>query len=312
LVSGHHRQWHCFTAGTLTSSAGGGNVSNTGTPVAGQLASWTGSQNIQGIDVAFAHGRFEYVSATQCKFAPYNGGVIKINGSLFAIPSAGIAGLANTSVFVNGTAAQNLVANTTYWVFAFSNAGVVTGDFRTAATHGVSSAARNTGTEILTGDDTRTLIGMVRTNASAQFQNDEANRLVISWFNRINLSLVGAIVASASNATTSIVELSTAGRVNFLTWAGEAVHGSCGGLVQCSNLGSTSNWNVAMDGTNWVQQQSSGQSHYAANSFVAVNVAGVVSPPPSEGFHYLTLMGWRGGAAATCTFNYSVAGMIRG
>ena len=93
-------------------------------------------------------------------FKPYNGNFIKINGTNYTIPNAGIAGLANTGVFVNGVAGQNLAATTDYWVFAFINGGVVTADFRTAATHAPSTTAGNEGVEILTGDDSRTLIGL--------------------------------------------------------------------------------------------------------------------------------------------------------
>jgi hypothetical protein len=41
-----------FTAGTLAASGGGGNVSNSGTPTSGQLASWINANQIQGITVA--------------------------------------------------------------------------------------------------------------------------------------------------------------------------------------------------------------------------------------------------------------------
>jgi hypothetical protein len=48
-----------FSGGILTAAASGGNVSNAGTPVAGQMAVWTGTQNIQGLEANFAHGRFD-------------------------------------------------------------------------------------------------------------------------------------------------------------------------------------------------------------------------------------------------------------
>ena len=89
-------------------------------------------------------GRLAFVSATVLSYLPFNGGTIKIGGFLFDIPVAGIAGLANTAVFVNGVAAQNLAANTVYYVYAFNNGGAVTADFSTTG-HATSSTLATLG-----------------------------------------------------------------------------------------------------------------------------------------------------------------------
>ena len=144
-----------------------------------------GPQGLPGTGAVTGAGRLTFVSSTTLAFKPYNGNFIKINGTNYMIPNAGIAGLANTAVFVNGVAGQNLAATTDYWVFAFINGGVVTADFRTAATHAPSTTAGNEGVEILTGDDSRTLIGLVHTfGASAIFVDSATQRFVVSWFNR--------------------------------------------------------------------------------------------------------------------------------
>lgn len=151
-------------------------------------------------------GRLEYVSNTALRFVPYNGNQIKINGAFNTIPNAGIAGLGNSSVcFVNGTAGQSLIANTVYWIFAFSNSGVVTADFRTAATHGPSSTAGNEGVEILTGNDTRTLIGLVRTVTAGTFANSSTQRHVASWFNPPARKLEGNTVINTATASGTAV-----------------------------------------------------------------------------------------------------------
>jgi hypothetical protein len=117
------------------------------------------------------------------KFAPYMGDRIKINGNIYLIPAAGIVGLSTTSVFVNGVAGQNLVNNTFYYVYCFSNAGVLTADFSTTG-HVTSATVNNVGTEIKSGDDTRSLIGVIQTAGSTQFYDQNSNRYVRSWFNR--------------------------------------------------------------------------------------------------------------------------------
>jgi hypothetical protein len=178
-------------------------------------------------------GRLMFLSATALKLAPYNGALIKINGSLFAIPSGGIAGLANTGVVVNGAAGQNLAAATVYYVYAFINAGIVTADFSTAG-HAASSTSGNLGVEVKAGDDTRTLIGMVRTNASAQFADSPAQRFVLSWFNRRNRQATNN-VDGATITSQAMVEVNPSRRVEYLSWSDE----------DCLHLGSGTADNTA-------------------------------------------------------------------
>jgi len=169
-------------------------------------------------------GKLTWVSATALKFAPCNGNKIKINGTIYTIPNAGIAGIANTGVFVNGTGASNLAASTVYWVFAFDNSGTVTADFCTAATHAPSTTAGNEGVEILTGNDTRTLIGLIRTNASSQFVDTPAQRFVRSWFNSCPVQLASASYNGATTTSTTVVELNASNsRIEYVLWNGEAI-----------------------------------------------------------------------------------------
>ena len=159
----------------------------------------------------------------QLAFKPYNGNFIKINGTNYTIPNAGIAGLANTAVFVNGVAGQNLAATTDYWVFAFINGGVVTADFRTAAAHTPSTTAGNEGVEILTGDDSRTLIGLCHTfGASAIFVDSATQRFVVSWFNRRRRHLLNTFTATRTTTSNVQIELNSEIRCEFVIWNEDA------------------------------------------------------------------------------------------
>jgi len=162
-------------------------------------------------------------SATLLTFTPFNGDRIKINGTVFAIPTAGIAGLANTSVFVNGTGASNLAANTLYYVYAFSNAGTVTADFSTTS-HATSTTAGNVGVEIKSADNTRTLIGMIRTNASSQFADSTSQRFVLNWFNRRTIIARASYTDDRSVTGTTYTEGNTELRPEILVWSGEPIH----------------------------------------------------------------------------------------
>lgn len=258
-------------------------------------------------ETAMAAGRLTYVSATALKFAPYNGGKLKISGVLFDVPPTGITGLGNTSVYVNSTAAQNLAADTTYLVSAFNNGGVLTANFvAPAAGHSASTTAGNVGTEIITGADGFSLIGMCRTNASSQFQDDDANRFVLSWFNRRNIHFAGANTAGAVTTSTVATELGAVYRANFLTWGDESI--SCGLTGSMYNL-NAGNYLIAQAAINSLTAVIAVGGHSViADAFVPVGGAGAVLA--SEGFHFLTPVSFVGGG--TGVFHYSVNGMVRG
>lgn len=254
-------------------------------------------------------GRLEYVSATALSFKPYNGDRIKINGVPYVIPSAGIVGLANTNIFKEGVAAQNLTASSTYLVFAFINSGTVTADFRLmpTATHAPSATAGNVGVEILTGNDTRTLIGMCRINASSQFQNDAANRFVISWFNRRNIALQGAALSNVTTSSVPLVELSGAtSRINFVTWADEAVIANVTGYSNNSGTG-----------FGWAVLTSDGIANLVSD-YTGHNSGGGLTAPVSntgivnfiEGFHDIRVAVQV--STGTSTYSLTITGTVKG
>jgi hypothetical protein len=185
-------------------------------------------------------GQLTFTSTAALAFKPYKGDTLKINGVVMQIPSAGIAGLgAPTSVFLNGVAAQTLVAATTYFIYAFSNAGTVTADFSTTG-HSASATAGNVGIEIKTGDDTRSLIGMVRTGATVIYASDLQTA---SWFNRrpkVALQSQSVVAASTTVASTAI---------SFVTWATDAFMIMCyGGVTSSAGPANTSHQN-RLDGS---------------------------------------------------------------
>lgn len=194
-------------------------------------------------------GRLTFSSATALFFKPYNGDVIKINGVILQIPSAGIAGCGNpNSVFLNGTGAQTLGASTFYYVYAFSNSGTVTCDFRTGA-HSASATAGNIGTEILTGDDTRTLVGMIVTNGSSQYQNSATCICVVSWFNRRGLAGQSNFSTTRTSTSTSFAEINSEIRVTFLLWSDESISVGIIGAFYVSSLNDLGSTSIGFNGT---------------------------------------------------------------
>ena len=252
-------------------------------------------------------GRLVYVSASALSFAPYNGDRIKINGVIYPIPSAGIAGLANTSVVVASTPGQNLAASTTYTIFAFNAGGVITANYIAGTSHATSATAGNVGTEIYPAADSMTLIGMVRTNASSQFVDTAANRSVLSWFNRRNIDARGANTAGAITVSTTAVALTAAANVLFLTWGEEAVALGVEGTSSSSVDHGVNGSNIYLDGPGQLPQgvlcNCGGIGAFGSNS-------GSICVTATEGFHTISPMGYVLGG--TGSFYIACSAMIRG
>jgi hypothetical protein len=186
-----------------------------------------------------------YVSATQIKFAPYKGASVQIAGTIYAIPAAGITA-ANTAVLINGVSG-NLAASTTYYVYLANISSTLTVDFSTTG-HSTDTTAGNVGIEIKTGDNTRSLIGMIRTNTSSQFFDDNVSNFgVATWFNKRKRILQGAnsgTITGIGAGSPTIFFTS----LNALNWANEPP------MLHLSGIGSddTANAiflaNVSLDG----------------------------------------------------------------
>jgi len=172
-------------------------------------------------------GYLSWAGTTQLAFKPYGGNAIRIGGAILTIPAAGIAGLgAPTSVYVNGVAGQALAVGTLYYIYAFNNAGVITADFSTTVGHSTSATAGNVGTEIKTGDDSRTLIGMVLTGTGPIYS---AGFTTLSWFNRRNKSNYVSTSGGLVQATQG-----------FCTWGDESVALSYEGYLAANAISNNS------------------------------------------------------------------------
>lgn len=251
-----------------------------------------------GAGVSAANGQcfLSYVSATQIKLSPRGGDGVRIAGTSYTIPSAGITA-ANTSVFVNGVAASNLAVNTTYLVCLFNNAGTRTIDFITTLTHVPDTAAGNVGVEIKNADNTRTVVGMVRTNASAQFVNSPSQRFVRTWFNKDVLDLTGADIVSFATASATYIEISTSKRVEWVQWATDVANITLIGVCNSSVAGGLASATIGIDGTTASAPETGTQSGGAG---YRGSVATTYTSTLSDGYHFaVPLGGAAGGGTAT-------------
>jgi hypothetical protein len=196
----HPTFWTPLAPSLATQPEAEGGVENTKYMSALRTAQAIAALTAQSTPITPKDGRLIRTSATQLKFSPFAGNKIKINGNIYDIPTGGIAGLANTGVFVNSVAGQNLAASTVYKVYAQITAGVVTGHFNTVG-HRPSQASGNEGVEVgwdgATEFPNLTLIGIIRTNSSSQFVDTATQRFVRTWFNRAAMPLRNHLTAEA-------------------------------------------------------------------------------------------------------------------
>ncbi|WP_315734148.1 hypothetical protein [Bradyrhizobium sp. SZCCHNR1093] len=257
-------------------------------------------------------GRFVYSSATACKFMPRNGDLVRVNGSVYRLPSGGVT-FPNTGVNIDGTGTGNLAPSTLYYAYLMNVGGVLTPSFSTTG-HATSATAGNSGTEIKTGDDTRTLVGMVYTDASGQFYTN----LVASWFNRRTRVLSGPLLSSIASPSGYFQEIAPAtgpsapgARCYFLVWSDEPV--VQGSTMLNYSTSATTNMGCQMGyaaGGNAAAAVGPSTVQYTntANNQCVSAVAALVC---TEGLFYGTVLGGNNAGSATVSGQVTVSG-IRG
>jgi hypothetical protein len=301
LVLTQNQGMHCQSDGTnytcmLGVGAGGGSgtVTNIATtyPVSGGPITATGTLTYAG---PINCGRLAFSSTTALTFTPFMGDLIRINGAVFQIPSAGIAGGANTSVFVNGTGASNLAASTVYYVYAFSNSGTVTFDFRTDGNgHLPDNTAGNIGTEVrvssgTTRDSTRTLIGLIKTSAASQFVDSATQRYTRSWYNEKPFS--AAMTPSGTFTGAASAEINSPNnRLEFVAWNDDLVNFSVGGQVYNGATGQSSYVQVSFNGST-AETGGGGGVSASLNADLPIGISGYKTGL-TEGYNYAAIFGF--------------------
>lgn len=242
-------------------------------------------------------GRLEFSSGTLLKFNPYNGRYLPVKtGGVWQLRDIGSGGISSGnpttgSNFVNGVGSQALVANTTYLVTVFDNSGTLTFDFLTTLTHAKDGT---TGVEIKNGDDTRTVVGLIRTNATPNFADGNALMGIVSWYNRMNKTIVNPFTANRTTTSGTFTEVNTEIRANFVCWGDEAVALAISGSSNVDTSGVLIHTSMAIDSTSAAEEAST--RFYQPPAPSADAGLGITrNKVLSEGFHFVTLIGAVGG-----------------
>lgn len=115
---------------------------------------------------------------------------------------------------------DGLAADTTYYIYCFINSSNAA---ELEASTTVHIADPNRGVRRKTGDATRLLVGMARTNGSAEWTDSATQRFVRSWFSDPGVECSSALSSDVTTVSSSYSELSTSMRHEFLTWANERI-----------------------------------------------------------------------------------------
>jgi hypothetical protein len=211
-------------------------------------------------------------SGSNLLLSPFQGNLLTTNSVDRIIPDAGVT---------LGTG--GLSASTTYFIYAFDNAGTLTLEASTTA----PVVQAGTGIRIKGGPDaTRTLVGMARTTAGTAWIDDAENRLVISYFHRRTIHLKKDGPGGTTTAT-SLTEINSGFRLTYLTWADEAVHIGYSGAASNNTANQFVGVGLAPDGTPinpLVFQQDA-----TANNNASITISTLVSQ--TEAVHDLRLFG---------------------
>lgn len=209
-------------------------------------------------------------SGSDLKLSPLNGNVLSIDGTLETVPAAGVT-----------LAPTGLTIDTDHFIYAFMSGATMTLE---ASTTGHATDA-TTGVEIKSGDSTRTLVGMARPITGPAWVDSDVQRFVVSWFNR--RTITGRVQQNGVTSTsTTPAELSTALRIEFLTWPEDMPLIAVSGMVRNNGAGNWSGAAAALATTNLTPLNASTGSN--AND---LNAFGCVGSPASiaEGYHFSTV-----------------------
>lgn len=228
------------------------------------------------------HGqcRFVYVSPTECRLMPCNGDGLIINGKQHRIPAGGVS--LSPAALAGGNSTWN-------YVYAYDNAG---GFAIEGALTAHELGAGGIRTKI--GDPSRTLIGVAYKNSVGQFQFDNQNRGVSSWFNR-DYPVSGGN-SSAGSATASGTPVQIFGVGGVWVWAGEHLRACIWGSARNDVAGGVAAAYARIDTSTEIGSVFVNSAAADASVGIPVNVTTQhVNVAFSEGFHYLDIYGSTGG-----------------
>ena len=227
-------------------------------------------------------------SSSNLRLIRYNGIYLTINNVRQLIPTSGIT-LSNSGVS----------ASTLYYIYAYMSGSTMTLE-RSTTTHAIDNT---TGIETMSGDATRTFVGLARTTSGSAWADSSTQIFVASFYNRKTKAGVSPFTADATTTSTSYVELNSSYRIEFLCFSDDAVSVSCQGRASSTSNTARVSTSIGFDGT--TAEDSMFENQTSADFYTAGAACTLFKSGLSEGYHYTTVLGHTDNAAYTGTWQGS-------
>ncbi|TXH35315.1 MAG: hypothetical protein E6Q98_16110 [Rhodospirillaceae bacterium] len=229
-------------------------------------------------------------SGGDIQFIPYNGNQISVAGRWRTIPPMSLA-----------VSPTGLTASTTYYVYVHDD-GTGSLVLECSETAWMLDNAANVPTK--GGDLTWTLVGMVRTDSSGQFQDTPTQRLVLSYFNRKPKMLDARLSANVSPSG-STPQIHSSVHLDYLVWSGDPVWLSLAAMTVSNTTVNYSS--ISLDGT----IDATGAQTVSSLSVGNIAMQKAYSAL-SEGYHYSAIGANAGGFSVRADYSSGISGIIWG
>lgn len=229
--------------------------------------------------------------STSLSYCPYKGN-LKTTAAygVYTIPSgtasSGCLTATLTDMYVGGISGQSAAANTLYYVYLISVSGTTYLDLETTG-HATDST---TGIEIMSGNNTKTLVGMIHTDGSKEVATDGDTTVsgdtntVATWDNPTPTGTACQFTAlRATTGTAGWQEINSENRCYFMSWGNSAAFAS----DQNANTGGVIATRVELDGSHQTSELTT--TPFSDGYLYLAMVPAAYTP--SEGLHYTTLQG---------------------
>jgi len=214
---------------------------------------------------------------------PKNGHLLIINGRSEEVPAGGVS-----------LPPTGLTASTKYYIYALMSSGVMILEAVTTA-YAVSTAAENRDVVIKSGDNTRTLVGMVYPIAGPAFVDSWSQRFVRTWFNdpgvrtQVRMNNTSGVRYSTSNTGPAFAEVTSTIRNYALFWAGEDWDISLAGAALAPSQGPAIWCGLGVDSTT-VSEPIGSYFNGGGGGYASSISAPNIKTGLSEDVHYVTLL----------------------
>lgn len=160
------------------------------------LMEWNGATaRYESVGVPHGQCRLVYAGPNELRLVRHNGKYLMIGGRVYEIPEAGVP-----------VSTSGLQPGGNFYLFAKASAGGVLSleayRFNTGATY---TRDASTGVEILSGDRTRTFVGMFQVSLDGVFMDSSSSRMVASWFNPIKAAAASFGTSMSTASQTYVV-----------------------------------------------------------------------------------------------------------